>query len=240
MIDVEAMDGALENIPHDRLVDAISRLLEGADVHILDLRDGSAKILLALPPDLAERLFWEIKSGALAAIGLGVREIQFLSKATADAMLASKEKRDQYDVFLCHNAADKKEVRQVARELTNFAFLPRTTRGTRASRSLKTPRIMTVSSTRKARSDRTPGSRSGRTRSGRQDGVTEGVERRSMCPPRLRRRPTRCRSPRSSLGSPLPPGDGCARRAHGRVARTRRGCIGVWESPRLCSWLHST
>lgn len=107
----------------DELLKAIKSLLGISNgIQVISKRRGSVKLKLSLPYELAERLFWAIKQGAL--LDYGVTNAQLIGKATADAILETKINNGAFDVLLCYNREDKTEIIKIGQKLKNFGVLP--------------------------------------------------------------------------------------------------------------------
>jgi len=83
---------------------------------------GSVKIKIALPLRLADQLFWAVKRGEFSH--LNVIDTEFIGRAAAQAIVREKMERSDYDVFLCYNNKDKKDVKRVGKKLKEFGILP--------------------------------------------------------------------------------------------------------------------
>ena len=83
-VDLElTIDGDLENFSDSEkaeILDAISKLAGVSNLKVKRLREGSIKLTVELPPHLAERVMWAIKSGELE--GLAVLDAEIIEETT--------------------------------------------------------------------------------------------------------------------------------------------------------------
>ena len=118
------IDKDLQSFSSDDQEELLSRLQRLLSLDeppaIVRKRKGSIKVQLELAPELAEKLFWAIKAGALS--DLDVCDALLIEGAAGNAVWSGKRKTDKYDVFFCHNSQDKPYVRDVDRSLRNYGI----------------------------------------------------------------------------------------------------------------------
>lgn len=106
-----------------RLVREIRAALRtSTDVEVLNIAPGSVKLTLRLSQEAAEELYWAAIHGELSH--LKIESARILSRAAIDAILKRKKEEGKFDVFLCHNSADKSEVMTIARKLQEYGIRP--------------------------------------------------------------------------------------------------------------------
>ncbi len=92
------------------------------EIYILEKREGSVKLRIALPYDLAEKLLWALKKGELGE--LRVTDVEIIGENAAKSIINHKRVNGHYDVFLCHNHENKAEVRKIGLRLKQHGILP--------------------------------------------------------------------------------------------------------------------
>jgi hypothetical protein len=83
---------------------------------------GSKEVVINMDRGQAEQLLNLIQSGFLA--GKDVDDIAGLRDATVAAILRHKREIGDFDVFLCHNSANKPAVKRVGERLKQRGILP--------------------------------------------------------------------------------------------------------------------
>jgi RNA polymerase sigma factor (sigma-70 family) len=105
------------------IVAALKELLDqSTPIRIVTVRPGSTKITIEITYKQAEQLLWLYRRGLLRE--LNVTDAQLIGNATAAAVIRHKTQERAFDVFLCHNSADRPEVKRIALELHRYGLLP--------------------------------------------------------------------------------------------------------------------
>jgi RNA polymerase sigma factor (sigma-70 family) len=107
----------------EHIIAELKELLDqSSPIKVVTVRPGSTKLTIEITYKQAEQILWLYRRGLLKE--LNITDVQLIGNAAAAALVQHKVKERAFDVFLCHNSADKPEVKRIARELLKYGLLP--------------------------------------------------------------------------------------------------------------------